>query len=458
MRTATYIIVCGALVLSACSDAPDLTGTYHEQTSISAGFPQDQWFAVGVDMFQYEEEVGGIVRYYSLKDARPNSSTFDPENERFCFWLPPTRVTSDEREFQLEYEDIHWPERADATLALRTDANGDTLTGFKSTNCNHPLCQGRTPDIRCDGGCLSSDTLPERDEEDLLPGIRGPVPAAEVDRAMRLSRVSTDPDNTCTNRARHIVLEPKDLDAETEAERVLQVRNTSGPLWSDRSARRFTYTVAWAGDDVATYTTGDPENGDSVVREGEGDDDEIPFVFDWYRRATDTPALQRVAFDRWLPPGFWKLAPTDFGVRGSQARMVIGTYFLYYEDASNFSEPPYDASSARWNPRTEPIVAAPFAESEEPGALEGTVVVWIEGRPSALPDGIQALFPADATVPEGYSLWDAVIDARDSPGEVIRFKSPRNGRSLVRLHVRRTFDQYEHPKHTELSIARLPVR
>ncbi len=458
MRCALYILLC-ALTFPACSDAPELTGTYHEEASLPTGYPADQWFAMGVDMFQFEEEVGGIVRYYSLKDARPNSSTFDPENERFCFWLPPTRVTPDERDFAVGYEDIHWPERALSTLALRTDSTGDTLIGFKATDCNHPLCDGSTPDARCNElGCLTADGGSVDDGGEFRPGIRGEMPASEVNRTLTLDRVTTEPGNECNSRARHIVLEPVDLDAETEAGRVLQLRNRSGPLWSDRAARRFTYSVAWAGDDVATYTTGVPDP-DALQGNNGVEEDDIPFVLDWYRRATDSRAFQRVAFDRWLPPGFWMLDRSRIGVgSGTQARMAVGTYFLYYEDASNFGEAEYDASLAEWNPRTEPIVAAPFADSEEPGALEGTVVVWVEGRPSSLPNGILELFPSDVTVPEGYSLWDAVINTVDAPGEIIRFKRPRFGSSLVRLHVRRRFDQYEHPKHTELSIARLPVR
>ena len=196
---------------------------------------------------------------------------------------------------------------------------------------------------------------------------------------------------------------------------------------------------------------------DPDILQPQQQDVDLPFIIDWYRRAHDTaPALQRVAFDRWLPPGFWTLDRGEGVKVGDRAKILVGTYFFYYESQSNFNEPLYDSTAAQWNPALDDIVATPFVASEEPNAQEGTVVVWIEGRPSLLPNGIKALFPDPDNLREGYSLWDAVISTREA-GEIIRFKTPSNGSSLVRLYVTRQIAQYRYPEHTELSIARLPV-
>lgn len=448
-----FVLASLALGLAACSDAPDLNGAYQEEPSLSQGFPDGQWFATGLDLFQYEEDVGGILRYYSLKDPIQGRPTFDPLNERFCFWVNPTNVGDSDRSFELSIDDdISWPEAATATFQFETDNTGDVLSGSKLTICNHPLCDGRTPDERCnDAGCLVQQSTPEPNEDDLLPGIRGPISEVEVDRALRLSRVSTSPRNDCERRHRPITLEIRDLPGD---DGVLQISRRSGQLNSDVGPRRFTYTVAWAGSGLANYT--DLEEDDDQLQRGEQDLSRLPFIFDWYRRAVDTPAPQRVRQDRWLPPGFWSLDSRSEAV-GTQAKMLVGTYFLYYEDTSNRGEAPYDSTNAVWTPSTEPIIASPFAASEEPNSLEGTVVVWIEGKPSLLPEGTRGLFPADADLQEGYSLWDAIIEAVDSPGQIRRFKAPSNGRSLVRLHVTRKPEDYSYPVHTELSIARLPV-
>jgi hypothetical protein len=458
-----------AFALVACPDASDLNGTYQEQAPAQLGYPEEQWFAMAIDMFDFEEgsssglfgagsdarDVGGIVRYYTLRGPDKRNSVFHPNNEAFCFWLPAASLSAEQRDLALYYRDIHYPEQVTSVLSLISDNVGDSLSGAKVSLCAHPACDpgGGVEDPRCNPqGCLIDDRDLEPNGDGELPGIRGLMPGAEVDRPLILRRASRDPRNGCDHHRRHIVLDLSDLDVD-ESEQVLQLGNPNGVLRSDRSARRFTYTVAWAGDDVADYPPLDEER-DTL--QPTVDLVDLPYVFDWYHRAHDTQAPQQIALDRWLPPGFWSLNDTGDVKVGDRASILVGTYFLYYEDESNFGEPKYDATSALWNPATEPIIAAPFAPAEQANTRRGTVVVWIEGRPSQLPSGIRALFPEDAEIRAGYSLWDAVISERQR-GEILRFEHPVNGRSLVRLYVLRPTDQYTYPVHTELSIARLPV-
>ena len=109
-RILCVVLVCAGGVLVAAGCSKQSTGTYNEQgqlDSVSACLEGGEAFdvcayrtryALKLDLFQFGDEVGGIIRYHSFQSMKPDEpleNVFKEEHQRFCVWTNSVLVDSD---------------------------------------------------------------------------------------------------------------------------------------------------------------------------------------------------------------------------------------------------------------------------------------------------------------------------------------------------------------------------
>ncbi len=177
----TWGVVAGlawmCLALTSCADEEAVDGVYFQvidSEAILLGDLSDLGdVAMRLDLFQFGDEAGGVVRYYSLEEVRGSiDSPFD-STERVCFWTNRVTLDSDQVRFSLTFKDHR---NQDVRLTLDRQEQGVILDGkrtLKRTTFNESvelptpsMILERDPDLVARPSCIRTPVyINEREAE-----------------------------------------------------------------------------------------------------------------------------------------------------------------------------------------------------------------------------------------------------------------------------------------------------
>lgn len=133
LRLSTALACLLLVVVSSCGDATEVRGTYAEEIDQlevdTAGMHADT-FATRLDLFQFGDQVGGIVRYYSLRTLEKNptlSTPFFDANEVLCMPANPRTVVAND--FSLSFLDDLGQNKV-LSLSRRSSGLAGTISVF----------------------------------------------------------------------------------------------------------------------------------------------------------------------------------------------------------------------------------------------------------------------------------------------------------------------------------------
>lgn len=382
----------------ACSDAVVFSGTYREELPqpdpATGKYGQD--FVMGLDLFQFGDEFGGIVRYHSLRQVEGKDDDPFEQPERVCFWTDVTRLESEATRIRLAYTD----ERDRTTdLELRaTDEDGQFIAQrvvFQEAAGadieQQVLSMRRIEDEDADNRC-------DRPNEEfrLLVGLdvqSGLQRLGPAELAGNLCEGSTCGEGLTCDVLTGSCMAQAACDAACEEGRVCSPR--SRRCESTEPPGKLTATLVWVGQVSA-----------GAISRAE--------VYTWGYRVADLPHGNRqtqFTLLRNLPPGEWKALPIPF-VTSDRARVVMGILLIYRDDDATTDV--RGEVTPDWDKSEEPLVGTAFRRISD-SRRQGLVVLYIDGDPSTLSPEFLALFRDAQTNPPqaGYGVYELTWDVND---------------------------------------------
>ena len=91
--------------LGACEGEQAVDGTYFELVRQDSTLSYDKPLAIKLDLFQFGNDAGGIVRYHSLDEVSGDQTSPFDKVERACFWTDRIRLDGAQTRFTLNYID-----------------------------------------------------------------------------------------------------------------------------------------------------------------------------------------------------------------------------------------------------------------------------------------------------------------------------------------------------------------
>lgn len=170
-RTGLVWALLGVVALSCggCGDTKEVNGAYFQLLDPDAVQEGDAGpVGLRLDLFQFGNEAGGLVRYFSLEPARDidGVTLFDASAERACFWT--NKITLDESQvrFTLTFQDDR-----NQLVRLTLDRSNDGVVldgtrGLRESNFGEnvtlpspPIVLERDPEISANPNCLRPPLL-----------------------------------------------------------------------------------------------------------------------------------------------------------------------------------------------------------------------------------------------------------------------------------------------------------
>lgn len=158
-----------ALSCGGCGDTKEVNGAYFQVLNLDAVQAGDAGpVGLRLDLFQFGNEAGGLVRYFALEPARDidGVTPFDSSAERACFWT--NKITLDESQvrFTLTFQDDR-----NQLVRLTLDRSNDGVVldgtrGLRESNFGEnvtlpslPVVLERDPEISANPNCLRPPLL-----------------------------------------------------------------------------------------------------------------------------------------------------------------------------------------------------------------------------------------------------------------------------------------------------------
>ncbi len=340
--------------LCGCVDETIISETFNEVVVPDNTLNYDKDLAVRLDLFQFGNEAGGIVRYHSLLEVGgTDESPFD-KRERACFWTDRVRLKEDQTRFTLAFRDHHDRE---VRMTLDRDGEGvflDGQRGFKRDSTAGLLPPSASILLEKQEDVPNRDCLLSPQEEDIF-------------------RYSFQFDER--------------IAAEVEAE------GAAGRAGALKVA------IVWKGDDnleVADW---------NVPLNTLGSFDQVIFHKD--ARAFPPGVLNP------NPDLIPFVSDNDGGIR-----FTMGIPLVYRDrqigQVDEQGEVPFDWQKSADNDEErkplEPLVGSPFT-TEDGNNFRGTVLFFVEGDTSRTPRNYKTLF-GDRTLRRGYEVVEIVFDVQ----------------------------------------------
>lgn len=423
------VVSCALLVLIGCNNARSFSGRYTEATLTDS---EGEEFVIGLDLFQFGNEVGGIVRYYSPRDLNLNTpgslGVFQAE-ERLCFWSSRSDVGDT---FELSFLDEYGVFN---TLELTSESDGDRLVGRLIPR----------PD---DTNAYPSDADPRRDEV----------------RELRFERaVEGNADNRCLIPPEQFRMSLLDVDLELSRSAAGEARGSrclscveEGTFCDPRTGECVESELCDAEVECGEGEVCDPYRGGCVTRMPLGRFEAALLwsgnfantQVDWARPVSNFMDGAHV-LDRNLPPGRWgELVPLSSV--GSGVSVALGVVVVFRNDDADFSEEAEGDVEPHIDTSTALVVGTPFREADEEvcggtvqGARFGRLLLYIDGDLADLEEAAELgtpeqnfldLFPEGALGPiEGYAVYDACF----SPDTSVVFQLSRTTMADAVIRLRR---------------------
>ncbi len=406
-----------AWCLSACPDAEIFTGTYHELVPpvdpATGKYERD--FVLGLDLFQFGEERGGIVRYYSLREVEGTEADPFERPDRVCFWTNVVEAEEGSAQLRLAYTDDR--ERVN-DLVLQSDSSGGLQVQrvvFADTPGVSFEQQAHTlevlEDVEADNTCAhAAEEFRLTIQLDAASGLQR-LGAAELAGELCAGNTCADTGQTC-DPLTGACMAPVECATPCAASAACSPR--TGRCEAKAPPGRLTLALAWVG-------------------QGRSE------VYAWGTRVATLPqGVGQTSFDllRNLPPGQWQALPIPW-VESGNARVVMGVVLAYRDDdAPSLDEEdltPGAEVSPDWDKRGEPLVGSAFEALSET-ERRGLVLLYIDGDPEELdPDFLRLFTDRDERPLEpGYGVYELIFDIEDPQ----RFTLRRAAVNAIKLRLR----------------------
>jgi len=411
------VALSAGLWAASCSDAVVFSGTYQEELPqpdpATGKYGQD--FVMAMDLFQFGDEFGGIVRYHSLREVEGRTDDPFETQEKVCFWTDVTRLDAGATQIRLAYTD----ERDRTTdLEMRpTDVSGH----FAAQRVVFQEEQGadieqqavllrRIEDADADNRCeVPNEGFRLLVGLDAQSGLQRLGPA---ELASDLCEGSACGDGLACDVLTGACMVAASCEHACEGDAVCSPRTRR--CESPTPPGKLTASLVWVG-----------QTSSGAISRTE--------VYSWAHRVADLPHGNRqtqFTLVRNLPPGQWKALPIPY-VSSGRARVVMGILLVYRDD--DVSGDSSGEVTPDWDKSAEPLVGSAFRRVSET-RRQGLVVLYIDGDPSTLAPEFLALFQdGDVNPPTaGYGVYELTFDVNDPQ----TFEMSRRKINAITLYLR----------------------